>query len=134
VDIYDINQGTLLRRLNLTEEIQQVTDSLAVDAYGENIFLITNAGLTIVQLRAAPLSIGKVTPNPAAAGTKITISGSGFQSGMTVKVGVISVTPTVVDANTIQATVPSLLSGSAQMTVSNPTGDTYTLDNALVVQ
>jgi hypothetical protein len=134
VDIYDINQGTLLRRLNLTEEIQQVTDSLAVDAYGENIFLITNAGLTIVQLRAAPLSIGKVTPNPAAAGTKITISGSGFQSGMTVKVGAISVTPTVVDANTIQATVPSLLSGSAQMTVSNPTGDTYTLDNALVVQ
>lgn len=134
VDIFDVNHGTLLHRLNLTEEIQQVTDAMAVDANGQNIYLITNAGLTIVQLNVAPLSIGSVTPKSVSPGAKITISGSGFQSTTAVNINGASVTPTFVNVNTLQVTVPSLNSGAAQVTVTNPSGDTYSLDNAFTVQ
>jgi hypothetical protein len=134
VDIFDVNHGTLLQRLNLTEEIQAVTDAMAVDALGQNIYLITNAGLTIVQINAAPLSIGSVTPMSGAAGTKITIAGSGFEPATAVIVGGTSVSTTFVNANALQVTIPSLTSGAAQVTVTNPSGDKYSLDNALIVQ
>lgn len=134
VDIFDINHGTLLQRLNLTEELQSVTDVMAVDAFGQNIYLITNAGLTIIQINAAPLSIGSVTPMSGAVGTKITIAGSGFEPATAVIVGGTSVSTTFVNANALQVTIPSLTSGAAQVTVTNPSGDTYSLDNALIVQ
>jgi hypothetical protein len=57
VDIFDVNHGALVRRVTLAEQIQQVTDAMTIDAFGQNIYLITNAGLTIVQLGNAPLSI-----------------------------------------------------------------------------
>jgi hypothetical protein len=134
VDIFDVNHGTLLQRVYLTEEIQSVTDAMAIDAYGQNIYLITNVGLTILQINNAPLSIGSLAPTSGAAGTKITITGSGFQPATTVIVGGTSASTTFINANALQVTIPTLTSGSAQVTVTNPSGDTYSLDNALTVQ
>jgi hypothetical protein len=134
LDIFDVNHGALLRRLNLTEQIQPVTDAMAIDAYGQNIYLITNAGLTIVQLSAVPLTIGSVTPASGPAGTKVTILGSGFQSGTAVTANGIPAATTFVSASTLQVVVPSVAAGSTQITVTNPVGETYSLDNAFTTK
>ena len=134
VDIFDLNHGAHLRRINLSEQVQSVTNAMAIDAYGQNIYLITNAGLTIVTLAAAPLAIGSVTPTSGSAGTTITVSGSGFQAGTVVSANGTPATSTFVNANTLQAIVPNVAAGSVQIAVTNPSGDTYALDNAFTAQ
>jgi hypothetical protein len=134
VDIFDVNHGELVHRINLAEQIQQVTDAMAIDSYGQNIYLITNAGLTIVQLSSAPLSIGHLTPSAGPAGTNVTIHGSGFQQGASIAANSSAATTTFVDQNTLEATMPSLAAGSVQITVTNPAGGAYSLDNAFTVQ
>lgn len=134
IDIFDVNHGALLRRINLTEQIQPVTDAMTIDAYGQNIFLITNAGLTAVKMDIAPLAIGSVTPTSVSVGTNITISGSGFQSGAVVTANGVSASTSFVDANTLQVLVPSLAAGPVQLIVTKPSGETYSLDNAFTVQ
>ena len=134
VDIFDVNHGALIHRIILSEQIQQVTDAMAIDAYGENIYLITNAGLTVVQLSAAPLAIGHLTPSTGQAGTSVTIYGSGFQQTTSVSANGSAATATFVDANTLQATIPNIAAGPVQITVANPAGGTYSLDNAFTAQ
>jgi hypothetical protein len=134
VDIFDANHGVLLHRINLAEQIQQVTDAMAIDSYGQNIYLITNAGLTIVQLSSAPLSIGRLTPSAGPAGTNVTIHGSGFQQGASVSANGSAASATFVDQNTLEATIPNTTTGSVQITVTDPAGGTYSLDNAFTVQ
>jgi hypothetical protein len=64
----------------------------------------------------------------------VTISGSGFEPATAVTVGGAPVSTTFVDANTLRVTIPSLNSGTAQISISNASGDSYSLDNAFVVQ
>jgi hypothetical protein len=90
-----VNHGALLRRINLTEQIQPVIDAVAIDAYGQNIYLVTNAGLTLVKINAAPMAIGSVTPTSASVDTEITISGSGFPSGAAVTANAVSASTTL---------------------------------------
>jgi len=134
VDMFDVNHGAFLHRLSLTEQVQNVTDAMAIDAYGQNIYLITNAGLTVVQLTSAPLAIGSVTPASGSTGTQVTIYGSGFQQTTAVTTNGLSATTTFVNANTLLAVMPSLAAGSTQITVTNPSGELYSLDNAFNVQ
>jgi len=122
IDIFDINHGELIHRINLAEQVQQVTDAMAIDSYGQNIYLITNAGLTIVQLTSAPLSIGHLMPSVGPAGASVTIHGSGFQGTTSVTANGSAVPATFVDANTLQATMPSSTASSVQITVTNATG------------
>jgi hypothetical protein len=133
IDIFDVNHGTLLHRVNLSEQVQSVTNAMAVDPYGQNIYVITNAGLTIVKLVSAPLAIGSVSPTSASIGTTITLSGSGFQTGTSVSANGTAATSTFVNANTLQVVVPSLSAGPVQITVTNSSGDMYALDNAFTV-
>ncbi len=133
VDIFDVNHGAMLHRLVLTEQVQSVTNAMAIDAYGQNIYLITNAGLTIVKVAAAPLAIGSVSPTSASPGTTITVSGSGFLTGASVTANGTAATSTLVNANTLQVVVPALSAGPVQITVTNPSGGMYALDNAFTV-
>lgn len=133
VDIFDVNHGAHLRRINLTEQVQSVTNAMAVDAYGQNVYLITDAGLTVVRLVSAPLAIGSVSPKSASSGTTITVLGSGFQAGTSVIANGSPAGSTFVNANTLQVVIPALSAGPVQITVANSTGETYSLDNALTV-
>src|SRR4029077_14245694 len=99
-----------------------------------NIYLITNNGLTRVQLSSAPLSVGHLTPSVGPAGTSVTIRGSGFQQTTSVSANGSAATATFVDANTLRATIPNIAAGPVQVTVANPTGGTYSLDNAFTAQ
>jgi hypothetical protein len=112
---------------------------LAVDETGARLFALTstdgtpqNAGLTVVQLASVPLAIGSLTPvsGPAAGGTPLTIRGSGFQSGMTAKLGGISAAVVFKDTNTLTLTAPATSSGPQQLILSNPDGETVSLDAA----
>ncbi|MGB9071866.1 MAG: IPT/TIG domain-containing protein [Terriglobales bacterium] len=134
IDIFDVNHGALLHRLTLKEQVQQVTDAMAIDSYGQNIYLITNAGLTVVQLGNAPLAIGHLTPSAGPVGTNTTIHGSGFRQTTSVTANGSAATATFVDPNTLQMIVPSGASGSVQITVTNPSSRSYSLDNAFTVQ
>jgi hypothetical protein len=134
VDILDVSHGILSRRITLSEQIPQIIDALAIDTTGQNIYAITNAGLTVIQLKAVPLSIGSVTPAAGSPGSTVTIRGSGFTNGMSVSFNGTTASAQFVDANTLHATVPSLATGPAQITLANPDGQTYALDNAFTIQ
>ena len=111
----------------------QAVDALSIDPTGENLFLITDHGLTIVALNGAPLSIGSVTPSSGAAGTAVTVRGSGFVQSTTASMNGKNASATFVDADTITLTIPALPSGSAQLSLGNPAGQSYVLDNAFTV-
>ena len=134
IDILDVSHGILSRRVTLSEQIPQIIDALAIDPSGKNIFAITNAGLTIVQLDSVPLSIGAVIPAVVPAGGTVTIRGSGFTSGIIVSFNGTTASAQFVDADTLHLTVPALAAGPAQIMLTNPGGQTYVLDDAFGVQ
>ncbi len=134
VDILDVSHGILSRRITLSEQIPQIIDALAIDTTGQNIYAITNAGLTNIQLNVAPLSIGSVAPGAGSAGGTVTVRGSGFTSGMSVSFNGNTASAQFVDANTLHVTVPTLTTGPAQIILANMDGRTYALDNAIAIQ
>lgn len=140
IDIVDTHTGRLRLRVFLPEPFAALstdTDALhgsflAINETGQRLFALTSSGLTVLQLASVPLSIGSVSPNsvPSAGGTTLTIHGSGFQSGVTVTINGKAVTPTFLDANSLTVTTPALSAGAQRLTITNPSGDTYTLDAA----
>jgi hypothetical protein len=111
-------------------------DFLAIDENGQRIFALTASGLTVVQLSSVPLSIGSISPvaAPGIGGTTLTIRGSGFQSGTKVTIGGKSASANFQDINTLTVVMPSLSSGAQQIAVTNPDGETYSLDAAFTAQ
>jgi hypothetical protein len=132
-EIADVAHGLLRMRFPLTETIQSTIMPMAIDSGGRNIFLITDKGLTVVDLGAALLSIGHLSQQNAGPGTQVTVRGSGFDSTVTAKVGGVAATVKVTDENTLTLTIPSASSGSEDIALSRGDGQTYTLENAVVL-
>jgi hypothetical protein len=114
---------------------------LATDETGQGLFAITssdgtaqNAALTIIQLAAVPLGIGSITPSTVAAsgGTTLTIRGSGFQSATTISINGKSASATFKDASTLLVVTPALTAGPQQITITNPDGESVSLDAARI--
>lgn len=103
------------------------------DSSRQRVFL---SGLTIVQLASVPLGIGGVSPLSGAVGggTSLTIRGSGFQSGTTARLGGKQVSITSKDMNTLSLTTPALSSGPQQLVLTNPDGESVSLDVAFLAQ
>jgi hypothetical protein len=137
VDIYDVHYLEIRERLLLAEKFlpeETTQNGLAIDPAGQNIFLLTTSGLTIVTLDSVPLSIGSVTPNSGASGSTILIRGSGFTPQTTATCNGTPATLTFVDVETPQLLLPaSLSSGPASIALANPDGSTYNLDAAVHV-
>jgi YVTN family beta-propeller protein len=135
VDIFDTHTGRLLTRVALPDPLEPGFGPMAIDETGGKLFLISSTGLTIAQLSQIPLTVATVNPSTGSAGTTVTISGSGFESGATVTFGTASTTPaTFVDGNTLQVQVPTIAAGAARVTVTNPDGRTYSFDDAFTAQ
>lgn len=146
VDILDAHSGVLRLRILLPQQFMTDVDGLhgdffTIDENGQRLFAITstdgtaqNAGITVVTLAKVPLAIGTLTPasGPAAGGTQITLSGSGFQNGTTVTIGGKTAAGTFKDMNTLIVLTPALPSGAQRVTVTNPDGETVSLDAAFV--
>jgi hypothetical protein len=112
---------------------------LTTDENGQRLFAITstdgsaqNAGITIVELANVPLGIGTLAPSmgSAAGGATLTIRGSGFVSGTTVTIGGKAATVTYKDMNTLTVVTPAVTTGSQRVTITNPDGETVSLDAA----
>jgi hypothetical protein len=146
IDILDAHSGVLRLRIFLPQQFMTDVDGLhgsflAIDENGQRLFAITstdgsaqNAGITVVQLADVPLGIGTLTPATGAAsgGTQITLRGSGFQSGTTVSIGGKTAAVTVKDMSTLLVTAPAVSAGALRVTVTNPNGESVSLDAAFV--
>jgi hypothetical protein len=144
VDILDVHGGALRLRIFLPQQFMTDVDGLhggflTTDENGQRLFAITstdgtaqNASITIVDLANVPLGIGTLTPvnTPASGGTTLTIRGSGFQAGSTVTIGGKNTAVTFKDMNTLTVVTPALSAGAQRVTITNPDGETVSLDAA----
>ena len=133
LDIIDVAHATLRMRFALTETVQWVASSLAVDSSGRHVYLLTDKGLTVVDLGTAPLSIGHLSTQNASPGTQVTVRGSGFDSSTTATVGGITASISVTDENTLTLTIPAAHSGPQDIVLTNGQGETYALENGIVL-
>jgi len=134
IDIIDVQHSTLRMRFSLSETVTNTATPIAVDPGGRVIYLITNQGLTIVDLGEAPLSIGWITPTTASVGAEVEIRGSGFNSSTTATVGGQAAAVSVADENTLTIIVPNLSSGPATIILTNSDGTTYGAAGLLNIQ
>jgi len=132
-EIIDVAHAILRMRFSLTETVQSTASSLAIDSGGRYVYLLTNQGLTVVDLGAAPLSIGHLSPQNAAPGTQVTVRGSGFDSSITATVGGVAASVSFTDQNTLTLIVPTATSGPQDIVLTRGDGETYTLENGLVL-
>jgi len=84
---------------------------------------------------SGPLGIGTISPATASAsgGTTLTIRGSSFQSATTVFINGKAATVSFKAMNTLTVVTPSIAAGSQQLTITNPDGETVSLDAAITV-
>ena len=138
VDVSDTNRGTWLGHILLSEQIigPPVQSTMDYDETGNRLFVITNKGLTVVQLGAPPLSIGYLNPSTGSTsgGTAVTIRGSGFEPGATVSFGSAGATTAFIDASTLQVVTPAGSAGGVRVSIQNPDGTLYFLDAAFTYQ
>ena len=146
IDVLDAHSGALRLRILLPQQFMTDVDGLhgsflATDENGQRLFAITstdgsaqNAGVTVITLANVPLAIGTLTPatGAVAGGTQVTIRGSGFQSGAVVTIGGKSGAVTFKDENTLIVTTPALSAGSQRVTITNPDGESVSLDAAFL--
>jgi hypothetical protein len=131
-EIVDVLHARLLMRFSLTETVQSAAASpMAIDSGGRYVYLITDKGLTVVDLGEAPLAIGHMTQQLASPGTQVTVRGSGFDSTLTATIGGQAAALSVSDENTLTITVPAASSGPADIVLSRGDGASYTLENGV---
>jgi hypothetical protein len=144
IDIRDAHNGQLRLRVYLPEPFAMLSTDvdglhgqfLTTDENGQRLFALTTSGLTIVQLSYAPLGIGTLNPanGTAAGGVSVTLRGSGFRNGVTATLGGKSATVTFTNMNTLTLTTPATATGPQQLVLTNPDGESVSLDAAFEAQ
>jgi DNA-binding beta-propeller fold protein YncE len=135
VDLIDARSGQLRERIIIGEQLNYGSKLMALTPSGDQVFLATSAGLTILQLDSVPLGVGSVTPTAASPGTVITVRGTGFRPDTTANLGGNSAVVSLVDTSTLKISVPSgLRPGPTQLILQNPDGDAYSLEGGFTVQ
>jgi IPT/TIG domain len=132
-EIIDVLHGRLMVRFSLNETIQNTASPLAIDSGGQHVYLLTDKGLTVVDLGEAPLSIGHLSQTNTSPGTQITVRGSGFDAGTTGTVGGVAASVSFTDQNTLTLTIPSGPPGPEDIILTRSDGETYTLENGVVL-
>ena len=128
-----VGQGTAITP---TPSYFNATRPLATDPTGTKIVMCygLESGLSYFELAVVPLAVGTVSPGTATAGGTIRVRGSGFVPGTTAKIGGQTAACTEVDSETLSCTVPALAAGATSMALTNPDGQSYSFENAFVVQ
>jgi len=144
IDIRDAHTGALRLRIYLPEPFAMLAtdvdgmhgDFLATDQNGQTLFAATTSGLSIVKLANVPLGVGSLAPSSgiAGGGVSVTLRGSGFVSGCTVTLGGKAAQVTFKDMNTLIVATPTLNAGPQQLVVTNPDGESVSVDAAYVAQ
>ena len=128
IRIIDIRHGKLIKTLMVPDGLSATTvEGMVTDPDGQTLYVLTQNGVTTFTFTNDPLSIGEVQ----AVGDQITILGSGFTSGITASVDGSAVPATLIDSQHLSLTLASVPAGALKITLSLPTGETYSLDNTL---
>jgi hypothetical protein len=133
VEIIDVAHATLRMRFSLTETVAYTASALAIDSGGRNLYLLTDKGLTAVDLGIAPLSIGHLSAQTASPGTHLAVRGSGFDASITATIGGVAAPVSFTDENTLTLTVPASPSGPQDIVLTRGDGEVYTLENGLAL-
>ena len=134
IDIIDVPHGLPALRFALTQTVSTIDSPMEIDGSGQHIYLITKQGLTVVDLGNAPLAIGHLSDAAANPGAQIVVRGSGFENGITARLGSVAAPATFTDSETLTITIPAAPNGPQDLVVTNPDKTTYTLENALIVE
>ena len=144
IDIRDAHNGQLRLRVSLPEPFAMLSTDvdglhggfLTIDENGQRLFALTTSGLAIVKLASVPLGIGTLSPSAgsAAGGVSVTLRGSGFVNGTKVTLGGKSANVTWKDMNTLTFATPAVSPGLQQLVLTNPDGETVSLDAAFLAQ
>lgn len=110
-------------------------------AAGSGVIAVTNAdgqsgsgSSYLYQDAPAVISVSPTTTSLAGGGV-LTVTGAGFLTGATVKVGTTTCSsPTVVSANTVTCTLPALSAGAKDVVVTNTDTQAGTLSSAITYQ
>jgi hypothetical protein len=105
---------------------------VAYNTGGQQSTPSTEVSYTVPSVPVNP-TVTSVTPTsgPTTGGTQITINGTNFAAGATVRVGSTAATGvTLVSATQLRATTPAGATGAQSVQVTNPTGTPATLANA----
>jgi hypothetical protein len=132
-EVIDVLHARLLMRFSLSETVQATASPIAIDSGGRHVYLITDKGLTLVDLGQAPLAIGHLSQQTAGAGTQVTVRGSGFDTSITATVGGDPAAVSVADENTLILTVPAAASGPEDLVLVRGDGATYTYESGLTI-
>lgn len=132
-EIVDVAHGLQRLHFALTETVVNTVAPMAIDSGGRFVYLITNKGLTEVDLGVAPLSIGHLSVDSAAPGTKVQVRGSGFAAGMTARVGGVAAEVEITDQNTLTVAIPETAAGPQDIVLTSNDGEVYTLQNGIVI-
>lgn len=132
-EVIDTLSASLKMRFSLMQTVQDIPRPIAIDQGGRMIFLVTNEGLTVVDMGQAPLSIGHLGGTPPASGGTIQIRGSGFDATTTALVDSTPATPSFVDENTLNLSLPALGSGAHDFTLQRNDGSSTTAKTLIVI-
>lgn len=97
------------------------------------LFAVLNNGFTYTTISGPTPSLSAVSPSsgPFAGGTPITLTGSNFVSGATVRIGgTLAIGTAFVNTTTLTATTPAGTVGSQSVQIVNPGGGSVTLPSA----
>jgi hypothetical protein len=133
LEIVDVLHARLLMRFSLTETVQDTASPIAIDSGGRFVCLITDKGLTIVDLGIAPLAIGHLSQQTVGAGTQVTVRGSGFDTSVTATVGGEPASVSITDENTLSVTLPAAASGPEDIVLTRGDGAIYSYENGLTL-
>jgi len=108
--------------------------ALAIGPDGRKVLECDGTSLHYYELAVVPLAVATVSPAAAPPGASLTVRGDGFVTGTTAKIGGQSASCTMMDAHTLQCAVPNVNTGLQPMTLTNPDGQTYSLEASVNVQ
>lgn len=137
IQIFDVNHGDLKEWVELPEPVATISEhQLTLDAAGQNLYVLTQSGFTVLHFAFVPLSVAAINPSQGSVsgGITVTIRGSGFESGSQVYLNGVPAATVVIDGQTLTAVTPQMAPGSVQLKIQNSDGQTYSLDNSFAAQ
>lgn len=132
VEIYDVHHGQMVLSIGIPGGVASTDDGLAIDQKGTTLYVAATSGISIIQLAAAPLSIGNLVPaqGNSSGGSTVTLLGSGFANGAVVSLDGQPASTQFLDSTKLTFVTPPTSAAKVSVSVSNPGGDTYVLDAA----
>jgi hypothetical protein len=127
IALFDSHTGEFREDIALPSPSQDIFNgSILVNETGDQVYVVTGNGLTVIQMDTLPLAVGSI----ATSGGAWTIAGTGFVSGTAITVDGSPVSVQFTDSQHLQVSSPPDISGMHTLTLVNPDGRTYTYDAA----